>query len=66
MEISRGKRNELRARKSGILAMLWVILPSICIMFGAVKIVPEDKFEARIFMISLQEKLYFQSRIYRT
>lgn len=44
------EKNELRARKSGILAMLWVILPSICIMFGAVKIVPEDKFESSGFL----------------
>lgn len=53
------EKNELRARKSGILAMLWVILPSICIMFGAVKIVPEDKFEATDFYDKLAGKIVF-------
>lgn len=53
------EKNELRARKSGILAMLWVILPSICIMFGAVKIVPEDKFEAADFYDKLAGKIVF-------
>ena len=35
------EKNELRARMSGILAMLWVILPSMLIVFAAVRLVPE-------------------------
>lgn len=53
------EKNELRARKSGILAMMWVILPSICIMFGVVKIVPEDNFEAPDFYDKFAGKIVF-------
>ncbi len=56
------ERNELRARKSGILAMLWVVLPSMLIMFGAVKILPEDSFEAPDFYDKLAGKIVFSIR----
>lgn len=53
------EKNELRARMSGILAMFWVFLLSLLVVFAATKIVPEKNFSAPGLYDKLMGKVVF-------
>ncbi len=56
------EKNELRARMSGILAMLWVILPSMLIVFAAVRLVPEKNLKMPEFYDKIAGRIIFSVR----
>ena len=56
------EKNELRARMSGILAMLWVILPSMLIVFAAVRLVPEKDLKMPEFYDKIAGRIIFSVR----
>lgn len=56
------EKNELRARMSGILAMLWVILPSMLIVFAAVRLVPEKNLKMPEFYNKIAGRIIFSIR----